>query len=361
MTKVCLITGATGFIGQNLVSELVAGGRKVIALGKANEKYCSSVLNDKPLKISTTPFLTPNTFLQNDVQFSFGDIADESFIQNVFSEIIKNGFEIEYVIHLAACATIQQAAQEEKQTWRINYLGTENVLKQSLKYQKKYPTTFKSFFYASTDKVYGEGTQQTYQETDVLNPLVSPYDQSKAKADILVQNTAKKNNFPAVIYRFCNVYGPGDYHKTRIIPGTLYRLIYTKDVPLLKVYRDSKGQVQSFYRDMIYVKDLTHAIHLLLKHLDTKKYSLIGEVFNLGTENSYAMNDVIKEISTCMDKIYNPAIEEINAGEIKNQCMNYAKLNKLLGFSPRYTLSKGIQETVKWYVERKEEINEWFA
>lgn len=361
MTKVCLITGATGFIGQHLVSELVADGRKIVALGKTGEEYCTSVLNSQLIKISTAPALTPNTFEQNDVQLYFGDISEETFIQTVFGDIIKNNMEIEYVIHLAACATIQQAALQASQTWKTNYQGTQNILNQCLKYQKKYPTTFKSFFYASTDKVYGEGTQQTYHETDALNPIASPYDLSKAKADILVQKTAKENNFPAVIYRFCNVYGPGDYHKSRIIPGTLYRLIYTKEAPLLKVYRDSKGDFQHFYRDMIYVKDLTHAVKLLLHYLDAKENRLIGEVFNLGTENSYAMNDVMKEISICMGKTYTPTVEVVNTGEIKNQCMNYAKLHKLLGFKPKYTLSQGVKETVKWYLEYKEEINDKFS
>lgn len=360
MTKICLITGATGFIGQHLVSELVAHDRKIVALGQTDEKYCSAVLTDHRINISTNPALTPDTFLYNDVQLYFGDISNEAFIKKVFAEITKNHMEIEYVIHLAACATIQQAAKEAEKTWKTNYEGTENLLNQCLLYQKQFPKVFKSFFYASTDKVYGEGSRQTYHETDVLKPLMYPYDQSKAKADLLVQEQAKKHNFPAVIYRFCNVYGPGDYHKSRIIPGTLYRLMYNKGNPVLKVYRDSQNVIQSFYRDMIYVKDLTSAVNLLLQYLDVKENRLIGEVFNLGTDNSYAMNDVIKEIGWDIGKKQNLTIEEVKSGEIKKQCMNYTKLNKMLGFCPKYSLSQGIKETVKWYMQHKEEINDSF-
>lgn len=361
MTKICLITGATGFIGQHLVAELVTNGRKIIALGKANENYCPVVLTESHIKISPTPTLKPDTFLKNDVQLYFGEISDKSFIKKVFAEIAENNMEIEYVIHLAACATIQEAAKETEKTWKTNYEGTDNLLNQCLGYQKQYPSVFKSFFYASTDKVYGEGSKQSYHETDTLKPLAYPYDQSKAKADLLVQQKAKENDFPAVIYRFCNVYGPGDYHKSRIIPGTLYRLMYNKGVPVLRVYRNPDNIIKSFYRDMIYVKDLTHAIKLLLNDLDIKKHRFVGEVFNLGTENTYAMKDIIEKISLCVGKKQNPIIEEVKAGEIKNQCMNYAKLNKMLGFSPKYNLSEGIKETVKWYVKHKEDINDRFA
>lgn len=361
MIKACLVTGATGFIGQHLVSELITSGRKVIALGKDDEKCCFSVLKESPAKISMASVMTKDTFLKNNVQLYFGEISDSFFIKKVFTELTENNIELEYVIHLAACATIQQAAKEAEKTWKTNYEGTNNILNQCFMYQKQHPAVFKSFFHASTDKVYGEGSRQTYNETDILKPLNYPYDKSKAEADLLVQKKAKENNFPAVLYRFCNVYGPGDYHKSRIVPGTLYRLMYTSDVPLLKIYRDSYGIMKSFYRDMIYVKDLTRAVNLLLQYLDIKEHKLIGEVFNLGTGNSYAMNEIIEKINSYMNEKRNPLVEEVNSGEIKNQCMNYTKLNKMLGFSPKYDLSHGIEETVKWYLAHKEEINGQFS
>ncbi|MBQ2885748.1 MAG: NAD(P)-dependent oxidoreductase [Alphaproteobacteria bacterium] len=359
-TKVCLITGATGFIGQNIVAELISQKYKIIAISKPDEQYCPTIINENNIKINTMPNINKDIVKDYDMQLVFGDVSDKRFIEKLFKDIEKQNIEIEFVLHLAACATIQQAIQKEQEAWKTNFNGTENILKSSLQYQKKFPNKFKGFFYASTDKVYGEGSHQTYQETDKLKPLPYPYDQSKAKADELVRKIAKENNFPAVIYRFCNVYGPGDYHKSRIIPGTLYRLIYTKENPILRMYYNPQGNKKSFYRDMIYIKDLTKAISLLLEFLRKDNTKLIGEVFNLGTDNTYPMNEIINKIS-CYSKINREIKEElVEKGEIKNQCMNFSKLNKLLGFNPQYSLDKGIKETVDWYISHKGDINDSF-
>lgn len=360
--KICLITGATGFIGQHLVTELVSEGYKIIALGCPEDTYCTAIFNDSKIKISTSLPLSSNVFDNNDIELIFGEIGNQKFVADLFQTIEKNNMEISFVLHLAACATIQQALANAEKTWHTNYNGTVNMLEESVKYHQKYPHVFKGFFYASTDKVYGEGSRSSYHETDELKPLPYPYDQSKAKADALVRQTAKEKHFPAVLYRFCNVYGPGDYHKSRIVPGTLHRLLYKNEAPVLKVYPDLNGKSQSFYRDMIYIKDLTSAIKLLLHHLEIPEYrdKLLGEAFNLGTQNSYPMKEVIKKILDYSGSPLKAKEEMVAKGEIKQQCMDYAKLNKVLGFKPQYTLDKGIKETVAWYETHKGEINDKF-
>ena len=360
-TKVCLVTGATGFIGQHVVVNLVKNNHKVIALGEKNDCYCPIILSESNLKISSSPTISSSTFLDNDVQLLFGEISDEKFIKQIFDKADSNGIDIEFILHLAATATIQQALKEKERTWKTNYEGTKNIVKHSLKYQKKSLNKLKGFFYASTDKVYGEGSLNTYNEKDILKPLPYPYDLSKAKADKFIRKIAKIYSFPAIIYRFCNVYGPGDYHKSRIIPGTIHRLMYTDQAPILRVYHDEEGKEQSFYRDMIYIKDLTNAIQLLLEHLKTKKdNSLYGEVFNLGTNNTYPMKDVIDKINIHAKTTRKAQVEIIKKGEIKKQCMNYQKLNQKFGFQPQYSLDKGIKETVNWYILHKGDINDVF-
>lgn len=360
--KVCVVTGATGFIGQHILSELVANKYKVIGIGKSEEIFCPEILNENKVKYIIKSEIDGALLQYYDVEIILGEISDKQFVEQIFNTIARNNLAIEFILHFAACATIQKAREDEKLTWKTNYDGTKNILINSLQYQKKSLNKIKGFFHASTDKVYGEGSLQTYQEADELKPLPYPYDMSKAKADELVRKVAKENNFPAIIYRFCNVYGPGDYHKSRIIPGTLYRLLYTQEQPVLKIYYDSRGKKQSFYRDMIYIKDLTRAVKLLLDYLKQSPLSsnLIGEVFNLGTENTYPMQDVINKL-----KLYsrnNEKIKEeiVNSGEIKNQCMNYKKLQDLLGFKPQYSLDQGIKETVAWYTMHKGEIDDKF-
>ena len=165
-----------------------------------------------------------------------------------------------------------------------------------------------------------------------------------------------------MVYRFCDVYGPGDYHASRIIPGTLYRVLHKREKPMLNVYKDSTGKLQSFYRDMIYIDDLTQAIVLLLKYMETKQNisEIIGEAFNLGTGHTYDMKPVIAKIMQELGSY--AAIEEniVEKGEIKQQCMDYVKLKQKFGFEPQYSLDIGLQKTVRWYVEHMEDICEKF-
>jgi len=360
--KICLITGATGFIGQHIIGELVAKGYKIIGIDRPDNLYCAAVLKDNQVRMALNVALDMKTFEKSDMILRFGDVADQKFMQNLFMEAEKNHIEINYVLHFAACATIQQALKEAEKTWQTNYHGTVNTLDCAVNYQLKHPETFYGFFYASTDKVYGEGSLLTYNETDVLKPLPYPYDESKAKADAWVRKIAKEKNFPAVIYRFCNVYGPGDYHESRIVPGTLHRVLHKKEAPILRMYRSQTGEAQSFYRDMIYVKDLTNAIALLLEHLKqpSLRQKLSGEAFNLGTNNSYPMKEVIDLLMNYSGSTLKTKEEVIEKGEIKKQCMNFEKLNQFFGFKPKYDLKKGLKETVLWYAEHKGEIDDKF-
>lgn len=358
MSKICLVTGATGFIGQHIVAGLVSQGYKVIALGKPETAYHSLLWQDYNIKTAALQLKTPYDWQSADVLLGMGDITDTNYWKQLFADIIQQNLPLTFVLHLAACATIQQALLDEKETWRVNYLGTKNILQHTLTYWQKNKTVFKGFFYASTDKVYGEGKKESYSETDKLTPLAYPYDLSKAKADTTIRHLAKQYNFPAVVYRFCNVYGPADYHQSRIVPGTLYRLIYKKEPPLLRKYVDATGQKQNFCRDMIYVKDLVNAVILLLKNLPSANHLLNGEVFNLGTENCYPMELILQKIGHCIGQNIPPKEEIIKAGEIKIQCMNYKKLNTHFGFKPQYSLAQGLKETVEWYLKHKEELNE---
>ncbi len=360
--KVCLVTGATGFIGQHIVSELVSAGHKVVALGKSKETYCPAIWQGNHIKIITSSSISDYLFNDNDVVLLSGEIADKPFVEKLFAQIEQGDCDLEYVLHFAACATIQLALKDEAKTWQTNYEGTQNILDVCLNYYRRHSDMFKGFFYASTDKVYGEGSEHPYQETDVLRPLSYPYDQSKAKADIYVRKMAKDNGFPAVVYRFCNVYGPGDYHISRIVPGSLYRWMYHHEAPLLKVYQDEEQKLHSFKRDMIYINDLTHAVLLMLAYLGKKenREAVCGEVYNLGTNNSYTMKEVVENImqfAGCDVPVHE---EIVTGGEIKQQYMDFKKLNQLLEFTPRYSLKEGIKETAAWYISHRGEISEQF-
>ena len=80
--KVCLVTGATGFIGQHMLAELAAAGRKVLALGKPEEVFCTAVLRDAGIRTAAAFPVSAAAFAKSDVQFCFGDVADGKFIDS---------------------------------------------------------------------------------------------------------------------------------------------------------------------------------------------------------------------------------------------------------------------------------------
>ena len=118
--KVCLVTGAAGFIGQHLVSKLSGDGYNVIAIDK-NRDYLPLIFKENNIKIKET---TESNVSKGTVIFRYGDIADKDFIRGLFEDIEKCGSEIHFIFHLAACATIQEAIKEREKTYRTNYDGT---------------------------------------------------------------------------------------------------------------------------------------------------------------------------------------------------------------------------------------------
>ena len=200
--KVCLVTGATGFIGQHMLAELAAAGRKVLALGKPEEVFCTAVLRDAGIRTAAAFPVSAAAFAKSDVQFCFGDVAHGKFIESVFAAAEKGGMDIEFVLHFAACATIQKAQENGREAWRTNYDGTRNVLAAALRRWQRHDSSFRGFFYASTDKVYGEGSRSSYHESDELRPLSCPYDASKARADELVRSVAGRAVFRRLYIAF---------------------------------------------------------------------------------------------------------------------------------------------------------------
>lgn len=306
-----LITGSSGFLGSNFTRSFKACGWDVTGLD-----------------LRSPVFTMPDSFV-------LGDVRDNALV----SEALRT-FKPDIILHLAAFSTVQQGLKAPSETWSVNYDGTKNIL-QSVK--ELLPDSF--FVYASTDKVYGELLQAGgYTEDMPLSPLItSPYDCSKAEADKLVRSYDR-----AFILRFCNIYGPFDESRSRVVPSGIRAVLCGKS-PVLKRYIDSEGDTKDFFRDMLFVGDLADTVRrffaLLMSGASFAGYS----VFNLGTSAPVSMKNVLEEISKTLN-FPEPPEEQIISGsdEIHLQSMNCSRAKKYLGFSPTTSLEDGIKETVKW-------------
>lgn len=331
---VVLITGASGFIGTNLTGWLLKKGFAVIAVDTAKPQvsYEGYRHYDRPgADADTFDLLTVN-----------GDIGDETLLDQLFR------YEIGYVIHLAAISTIQLGAVSYEETMRVNVEGTRALLGAAEK-----AGGVRGFLYASTDKVYGEMHAQAYTEEMPLCPSLSAYDLSKARADELVRKWAKECGGHAVVLRFCNIYGKYDRKTTRIIPGTMQSLS-KNGACVLRMFRGEKGQIENFRRDFLYVDDLCAAVCEILRKLEAwnqgEASAMWGEAFNLGTNHSYPMDEVVFRIQELAGVSAPPRVELVEAGaEIARQCMDYTKAGEVFGFAPGTSLEEGLAAVWEWW------------
>ncbi|MBI3576830.1 NAD-dependent epimerase/dehydratase family protein [Candidatus Gottesmanbacteria bacterium] len=306
--KRVLVTGGTGFVGSHLVEALIDCGASVVVPYRSLD----------PFSYFTTRGFAKKVILA---------IADVKEGQRIFDLVTK--YEIDYIFHLAALATVPTAYENPLETIVTNVLGTANILEAARKTSR-----VKGVIVASSDKAYGK-SKRVYVEEDALRGD-HPYEASKSSADLIALSYAKTYNLPIVVTRFGNIYGEGDLHFNRIIPGALKAAITNSTLELR-----SDG---TFVRDFVYVKDVVGGYLFLINHIE----KATGEAYNLSSEESLTVIEVIKVIEKIINKKVPYSILNNQINEIPYQHLNYQKINKL-GWTPKYNLKISISDIYTWY------------
>lgn len=283
---VVLITGGTGFIGRHLTEFLGSKKYKVISLDH-------------------------KTFDVNNKKQLF--------------EIVKKS-KPDYIIHLAAETIVGECYKNPYRTLKTNILGTVNVLEAA-----RVLKNIKGVIIASSDKAYGK-TKRTYTEESALRGD-HPYDVSKSSADLIAQAYIKTYNLPIIITRSANVYGEGDPHTDRIIPGIVEAISKNK---ILKIRSNGR-----YRRDYIYVKDVANAYYFLIKNFEKAK----GEAFNISSNENYSVLQLIKKIEKITGRKIKYKILNNAQNEIPYQKLNDEKLRKM-GWGNRDTIKGTIKELI---------------
>lgn len=306
--KKIFVTGGNGFIGRALSKRLLELGAKVYILDRADNRS----ENIKTIK---------------------GDICDASFVDELFKK-----YNFDLCFHLAAKPLVLEGKANENplSTFEVNIMGTLNVL-EAVRRNKT-----RGLVVASTAHVYGENKLPFLEE--YLPQPSSPYETSKACADILAQTYNKYYKLPVAIARFVNIYGPGDINK-RIIPRTI-QLISENESPELY---DNETK-----RSYLYIDDAINGYIILAEKMNelVKKHSNI--IFNFGTNEIYRNKDIIGKILGLMDRndIVPKIIESARDKEIAAQYVSIQKARKSLGWSPTTSIEEGLANTIEWYRER---------
>lgn len=306
--KIVLVTGGTGLVGSHLVENLLEKRAQVVVPYRSINPFsyfASRKLGDRVIMVA-------------------GDIKDTG---RIFDIVTK--YEIDYIFHLAAQPIVTTAYDNPLETILVNVVGTTNILEAA----RCYPRV-RGVVVASSDKAYGK-PQGTSVETDPLRGD-HPYEVSKSAADMICHTYVKTYGLPVVVTRFGNIYGPGDLHFNRIVPG-LIRSIVDK-IPL--VVRSDGSPL----RDYIYVKDVARAYIFLIEHLKKTK----GESFNIASHDSYSVKGLISEAQKILHTRIAYVIKNSAINEIPEQHLQWKKIRSL-GWKPTYTLKTALPETFEWY------------
>ena len=319
-----LVTGGAGFIATNFMYYMVNKYPEYNFVNLDALTYAGNYNNIKDLEGK------PN------YKFVKGDITDREFIDKLFEEE-----KFDWVVNFAAESHVDNSIKNPGIFLTTNILGTQVLMDASRKYG------IKRYHQVSTDEVYGDlpldrpdllFTEETPIHTS------SPYSSSKAGADLLVGAYYRTYGLPITISRCSNNYGPYQFPE-KLIPVVISKALNDEPIP---VY--GKGEN---VRDWIHVIDHNIGVDLILHK------GKVGEVYNLGGHSERTNLDVVK---TILKQLGKPESLITYVTDRPGHDLRYAidstKAEKELGWDRTYTFEKGIEETVNWYINNQEWIEE---
>jgi len=312
-----LITGFEGFLGSNLTKALIPSGARITGLDIKTGRKATLLTPDDYKKISVIK----------------GSVANYKLL----AKIIKEN-RINLVFHLAAEAIVGKCHNRPLRAFSANIQGTWNVLEAC-----RNAKNIEAVILASSDKAYGIHKKLPYTEKAPLQGS-HPYDVSKSCADLIANTYAHAYGLPVCVTRCGNIYGPGDFNSSRLVPDALKCALTGK-----KLLIRSDGL---FTRDYVFVEDIVNGYILLAEKM--RKLNLAGEAFNFSCENPLTVLELVKMISKSVGKPVDYEILNQAKYEIKHQYLSSRKARVKLGWKPKFSVLKGLNKALTAYSKRAE-------
>jgi len=303
-----LVTGGAGFIGSNIVDELVRRGHQVTVLDDLSAGKESNLAD-----------------VRGKIDLRIGSITDLADVQSACHGA-------DYVIHLAARTSVPRSVQNPVETNHVNIDGTLNVLVAAR------DAKVRRFVYAASSSAYGETPALPKTEAMQPNPI-SPYGITKYVGELYAGVFGRVYGLENVCIRYFNVFGPRQ-DPTSQYSGVLSRfmLAVIEGQPLV-VYGDGEQS-----RDFTFIENI---VDETLRACEAKGAS--GMVFNGGTGARITLNQVLKLLEKATGKKIQAKYDPPRTGDIRDSQADVSLALKVLGYEPRVHFEEGLQRTWEWY------------
>lgn len=348
--KTVLITGAAGFIGSNLVKELLrtVPGIKIVGLDNINDYYDVSLKDYRLCEIEKLSAEHPDC----SWMFVRGNIADRSLIDQLFADC-----KFDIVVNLAAQAGVRYSITNPDVYIESNLIGFYNIL-EACRATMNTGHPVEHLVYASSSSVYGSNKKVPYSTDDKVDNPVSLYAATKKSNELLAHAYSKLYNIPSTGLRFFTVYGPAGRPDMAYF-GFTNKLIKGETIKIFN-YGNCK-------RDFTYVDDIVEGVKRVMQKAPEKQTGEDGlplppyAVYNIGNsspENLLDFVTILQEelvragvLPADYDFEAHKELVPMQPGDVPVTYADTSALERDFGFKPSTSLRQGLRKFAEWYKE----------
>ncbi|EGU36718.1 polysaccharide biosynthesis protein [Vibrio ichthyoenteri ATCC 700023] len=322
--KTWLITGVAGFIGSNLLEQLLKLNQRVIGLDNFSTGHQFNLDEVRDL-VSASQW--------SNFSFIEGDIRDYRACQNAMKGI-------DYVLHQAALGSVPRSINDPITTNSTNIDGFLNILDTAKN------EGVKSFTYAASSSTYGDHPGLPKVEEQIGNPL-SPYAVTKYVNEIYASVYSRNYDFKSIGLRYFNVFGQrqdpqGAY--AAVIPKWTSAMIKNETI-----FINGDGETS---RDFCFIENTVQMNILAATATDEAK----NEVYNVAVGDRTTLNTLFNYLKTMLETndihyTFNPIYQDFRAGDVKHSQADITKAKNKLGYEPLYNIQQGVEKAMPWYIK----------
>jgi len=316
-----LVTGATGFIGFNLILNLLKFNQyQIDGVDNLNSYYDIKLKKDR---------LTILEGSKKRFKFYKLNICNKKKINNLFK---KNNYDI--VVHLAAQAGVRYSLIDPKTYLKNNIDGFYNIIENSKNFK------IKNFIYASTSSVYGNSKKFPLKEEYNTNNPESFYAATKKNNEIIASSYSSLYDIKTIGLRFFTVYGP--FGRPDMAHYKFTNAIINKKSILLF----NNG---NHYRDFTYIDDVTTMISKIISNVNKIKPKI--NIFNIGSGETVSLMKLISLLEREIGKKALLEFVEMQKGDVYKTHSNIDNISEIIKFKPKININEGVKLYLKWFLK----------